>query len=137
MLITFWILFIANPLIPSLLGWDQFFSSTAMKWCEAVGLGLTVLLQIVSCIYLTIAMLIISKVVKEKIGVKINLQTLILHLSSYYIYLISFIAYYIEELFYIFVKDPLDLHTEVILWVDEFRLISSVLSQLILIYVFN
>jgi hypothetical protein len=39
-----------------------------MKWCEAVGLGLTVLLQIVSCIYLTIAMLIISKVVKEKIG---------------------------------------------------------------------
>jgi len=102
----------------------------------AAGLGLTVVLQMISCIYLTIAMLTIGRVVKEKVGVQINLRTLLLHLSSYYLYLISFVAYYIEELIYIF-ADPIDVKPSALFWVDEFRLVTSVLSQLILIYVFN
>ena len=102
----------------------------------AVGLGLTVALQIISCIFLTIAMLKIGRVVKEKVGVQINLKTLILHLSSYYLYLISFVAFYIEELCYIF-ADPINVKPNILFWVDEFRLITSVISQLILIYVFN
>jgi len=69
----------------------------------------------------------IGRVVKEKVGVQINLKTLILHLSSYYLYLISFIAYYVEELFYIF-SDPLNVHPDILFWVDEFRLITSVIS---------
>lgn len=93
----------------------------------AIGLGLTVILQIISCIFLTIAMLLIGKVVKEKIGVQINLKTLIIHLSSYYLYLISFIAFYAEEMIYIF-TNPLDVHPDVIFWVDECRLIASVIS---------
>ena len=90
----------------------------------------------ISCIYLTIAMLKIGRVVKEKVGVQINLKTLILHLSSYYLYLISFVAFYIETIIYIF-ADPIDVKPKALFWVDEFRLITSVLSQFILIYVFN
>ena len=93
---------VINTIIPSTLGWDLYFPLKEQNILEALGLGFTVILQIISCVFLTIAMRTIGRVVKDKVGVQINLRTLILHLSSYYLYLVSFIAFYVEEMFYIF-----------------------------------
>lgn len=69
----------------------------------------------------------IGRVVREKVGVQINLQTLVLHLSSYYVYLVSFLAYYSEVLFFI-LAPPDKLTPNILFWLDLFRLVTSTIS---------
>lgn len=58
-----------------------------------MGVGLTIVLQLISCVVLTLAIVKIKRVVNEGTGAVIQVSQLVLHLSSYYIYIISFIVF--------------------------------------------
>lgn len=65
----------------------------------------------------------------------INLSQLVMHLSSFYIYLVSVIVGYSEEVYY----DTENGHpsSTSIFWLNLFRLVTSFVSQMIMIAVFH
>lgn len=63
-------------------------------------LGMTVVLQAITCIFLTFALIKIKRLAEKEAGIKINIKQLILHLGSFYIYLVSFILWYASQLYF-------------------------------------
>ena len=88
---------VLNILLPSIIGWSFVINDTkAHEWSDQIALGATLLLQITSCVVLTVAICRIKKCVKKSAGISINLGTFFLHVGSYYLYLLAFILYYAE-----------------------------------------
>ena len=79
---------------------------------------------------MTFALIKIRSLVVKKVGIKINLKQMILHLTSYYLYLITFIIDYCE----IITTNPTSFQTHVS---NMARIVASTVSQLILILVFH
>lgn len=92
----------------------------------------TLLLQLVSTVFLTVSLVKIKKAVSAKIGVELQLKQLFLHQVSFYLYLLALVLYDGFLYYSLFVKEiifPLVLR--------EVRLALSVTSQAVIIYILN
>ncbi len=129
--ISFWVFVALNILLPSYPFWATYIQDQyTKKHVQNTFLGLILGLQIISCGFLTFALIKIRSLLVKKVGVKINLKQMILHLTSYYLYLVTFIIDYCE----ILKKDPNSKQTYI---ANMAKIVASTVSQLILILVFH
>lgn len=98
---------------------------------KLVGVGFSLLFQIISSMFLTIGVFKINNLVYFETGSGIKKSQLFLHLGSYYLYLLSLIIFQIE----------LAKSRNQVLYMnflcDEFRVVSSIISQLLMLIILN
>jgi hypothetical protein len=107
-------------------------NQSIVRSIQLAGFTCTLLLQLVSTVFLTVSLVKIKKAVSAKIGVELQLKQLFLHQVSFYLYLLALVLYDGFLYYSLFVKEiifPLVLR--------EVRLALSVISQAVIIYILN
>ena len=135
----FWSMVVLNLILPFWEDGIYFFPDASIKGSYTISIKLrlmgyssTILLQLISTVLTTFSLLKIKKAISKQRGLDIHLQTLFLHQAAFYIYLVSLVMYmcYIWKAL---ITGPFMFP----LYLREVRLVSSFISQMFLIYVFN
>lgn len=91
---VFWIGCLLNTCIPLLTCFTQLITNSSQIVFRNTVTGCVLGLTLISCIILTDGLLRIKKVVQRVIGISISTKTLAVHLSAFYLYLVSFSLFY-------------------------------------------
>lgn len=94
---VFWSLAFVNTAIPIGFGVVIYLMPHKLKW-SLISVGCSLILQTVSCLFLTVAIFTIKRVVKQVSGLQIEIKNLVLHLSSFYLYLITYVVYFLQDI---------------------------------------
>ena len=83
-----------NAILPFAISFEYFYSQRNKNAKNRIEL-VVILLQLVTCLVLTIAVFRIRKIVNQVKGLDIKTGRLMLHLTSFWFYFISYLIYYL------------------------------------------